>query len=85
MDCGKTWSVNWKAERPVLRAIAAALLVLLVATATSRDETFPSCYEDEYAVRVVGIWDGTVNEMRQSTDDTTIYCVASDDLRTKEE
>lgn len=72
-------------ERLVLRAIAAALLVLLVATATSRDEILPSCYEDEYAVRVVGIWDGTVNEMRQSTDDTTIYCVASDDLRTEEE
>lgn len=82
MDCGKTWSVNWKAERRALRAIAAALLVLLVATATSRGETFPSCYEDEIAVRVVGIWDGT--KMRQSTDDATIYCVAVDDLRRSE-
>lgn len=66
-----------------LRAIAAALLVLLTVTATSRGEILPSCYEDEYAVRVVGIWDGT--EIRQSTDDTTIYCVAVDDLRTEEE
>lgn len=68
-------------DSEVSRAIVVVLLVLLVATATSRSETFPSCYEDEYAVRVVGIWDGTVNEMRQSTDDTTIYCVAVDDLR----
>lgn len=71
--------MNWKAERRALRAIAAALLVLLVATATSRSKTLPGCFEDEYAVRVVGIWDGA--KMRQSTDDTTIYCVAVDDLR----
>lgn len=71
--------MNWKAERRALRAIAVVLLTLLVATATSRSETFPRCFEDESAVRVVGIWDGA--KVRQSTDDTTIYCVAVDDLR----
>lgn len=68
-------------KRLILRAIAVVSLALLVATATSRSEILPSCYEDEYAVQVVGTWDGT--EITQSTDDT-IYCVPVDDLRRSE-
>lgn len=68
-------------ERLILRAITVVLLALLVATATSRSEILPSCYEDETAVRIVGTWNGT--ETRQSIDDT-IYCVAVDDLRSED-